>query len=84
MNQQEDPEEVRRLLDARGYKCVFKPRSLPNILRYRAPVNGQDVEGYVTPVKKAKQQAYDVAFGATCKAAERPCDIDDGLQTGKL
>lgn len=70
MSREEDPEDVRRLLDARGYRCVFRSRSRPEVLRYKAPENGQDVDGYVALEKKPRQQAYDVAFGVTCKPAE--------------
>jgi hypothetical protein len=77
MNQEEDPEEVPRLLDARGYKCVFKSRSLPNTFRYEAPSISQDVAGYVSLERKPRQRAYSVAFGATCKAAEHLLESAD-------
>ena len=69
MNQEDDPEEVRRLLDERGYRCVFRSRSGPNVLRYKAPENGQDVDGYVSLEKKPRQDSYDIAFGVASRAA---------------
>ena len=85
MNREEDPEDVRRLLDARGYRCVFRSRSRPYIFRYKAPENGQEVDGYVNLQKKTRQQAYGVAFGVTCKAAEHLLEAaEPSLRTSPL
>jgi|SRR5947207_3045194 len=72
MNQEDDPEQVRHLLDGRGYRCVFRSRpdyEGPGVLCYKAPGNGPDVDGYVCLEKKPRQDAYEVAFGVTCKMA---------------
>jgi hypothetical protein len=72
MNREDDPEQVRHLLDQRGYKRVFWSRpdyKGPEVLCYKAPANGPDVDGYVFLEKKPEQNAYDVTFGVTCKMA---------------
>jgi|SRR5579871_1339331 len=72
MKGEDDPAQLRELLEKRGFRLVYqikRPRGIPAIDFYSPGSTDSGVMGYVSLERKTRRDAYGVGFGAACVIA---------------